>query len=332
MRDALSQAAGVFVVSAGLCLLAGRATIRRLARAQMVQPLRHGDCPPLQELHAHKAGTPTMGGVLVLAAAAVAAACGGGLRHADGWIVLGSVAALAALGLLDDVLKLRRPQALGVRTAPKLAVALGVGAAVGAALAVGPAERAAVALPWSGRAAALGPLCVPFAMLVMAASAHAVNLTDGMDGLAAGCGTVAFAALAVWLLLDPAADRRLLPWCAAFAGACAGFLWFNGYPASVFLGDVGALGLGAALGAIALLSQAALWFVVVGGVFVAEAGSVIVQVASYRWRGGRRVFRVAPLHHHFQLGGTPEPKLMVRFWIAGALLASAGVATAGWWP
>ena len=164
------------------------------------------------------------------------------------------------------------------------------------------------------------------AMGVVAGCAHAVNLTDGMDGLAAGCLAVAFATLAMVALMNPARYAAAV-WCGSLAGACVGFLWFNSFPASVFLGDVGALGLGAALGALALLVNAAFALLIIGGVFVAEALSVMVQVASYRWRNKRRVFRVAPLHHHFHLGGVSEHKLVIRFWIAGLVLAALGLTT-----
>jgi len=170
-----------------------------------------------------------------------------------------------------------------------------------------------------------GALWVPLAMSVIAGCAHAVNLTDGMDGLAPGCLAIAFIVLGVLALPH---GPWLTVWCASLAGACIGFLWFNSAPASVFLGDVGALGLGGALGVLALLSHAVLALVIIGGVFVAETLSVMLQVASYRWRNGRRIFRVAPLHHHFQVGGVSEPKLVVRFWIIGLLLAALGLTAA----
>jgi phospho-N-acetylmuramoyl-pentapeptide-transferase len=125
----------------------------------------------------------------------------------------------------------------------------------------------------------------------------------------------------LWTAIDPR-HAALAPWCLSRAGACVGFLWFNSFPAAVFLGDVGALGLGGAIGAISLLSYTPLWLLVIGGIFVIEALSVMLQVASYKWRNKRRVFRVAPIHHHFHLGGVPEPKLMVRFWIIGLVLAA----------
>ena len=130
-------------------------------------------------------------------------------------------------------------------------------------------------------------------------------------------------------LTEQSQHHALIPWCASLAGACVGFLWFNSFPAAVFLGDVGALGLGAALGVLGLLTRTALWLPILGGVFVIEALSVMLQVASYKWRGKQRIFRVAPIHHHFHLGGVTEPKLIVRFWIAGALLAMLSLTAVG---
>jgi phospho-N-acetylmuramoyl-pentapeptide-transferase len=195
-----------------------------------------------------------------------------------------------------------------------------------ASLGLGGADR--IAVPWTAWTVELGRAWIPLSMVVVAGCAHAVNLTDGMDGLAAGCLAMAFLVIGAVAGTRGSASEAVVPWCAALAGACVGFLWFNSFPASVFMGDVGALGLGAALGTVALLSQAALWLVVVGGVFVAEALSVMLQVASYKWRNKRRIFRVAPLHHHFHLGGWSEPKVIVRFWIAGVLLAALGLTQA----
>ncbi|MBI4343507.1 MAG: phospho-N-acetylmuramoyl-pentapeptide-transferase [Candidatus Omnitrophica bacterium] len=308
--SALGDAALVFLTSAGLCLAVGGWAIQRLARLEAIQPARYEDCPPLLAYQQAKRGTPTMGGLFVLPVAALAAAAAGGLRQPSGWWVLGMMAGLGALGAWDDLLKFKRPNAQGLRARTKLAVALALGGLLGFSLA------AQAGLGWGA---------VPFSMVVVAGSAHAVNLTDGMDGLAAGCLAAAFCALGLVAMGQGPRAHALVPWCAALAGACVGFLWFNGFPASVFLGDVGALGLGAALGAVSLLTGSALWLMVIGGVFVAEAVSVMLQVASYKWRNQRRIFRVAPLHHHFHLGGLTEPKVIVRFWIVGVLLALAGL-------
>lgn len=329
MVNPRSDAALVFVLGAGACLALGRLAIPWL-RTHGVTPTRYDDCPPLQAYQESKRAVPTMGGMFVLAAAVLAAIAGGALPHRDGWITLLSMAGLGVVGLWDDCLKFGGVNATGLRTWPKLLAALGIGAGVGVAILYGPGGGRSVAVPWLGRHVDLGWGWVPFAMLVVAGSAHAVNLTDGMDGLAAGCLAIAFAGLGFMAAGDmvDGANGALVRWCAALAGACVGFLWFNSFPASVFLGDVGALGLGAALAVISLLSGSALWLLLIGGIFVAEALSVMLQVASYKWRGKRRVFRVAPIHHHFHLGGIGEPKLIVRFWIAGAVLAALGLAAA----
>ena len=311
----------VFLVAAAACLAVGRPAIRALTRAQCLAPLRYEDCPPLLKYQQGKPHTPTMGGLIVLGIGMLVAAASGGLAQRDGWLVLGAVLGMGAVGLWDDWLKFRQPNAVGLRSRPKLLIALAIGAGLGWANATGPAGAGALELPWMHRTMTLGWGGIPFAMLVVAGCAHAVNLTDGMDGLAAGCMAVALAALGCWAVREDPHSRALVLWCAALAGACVGFLWFNSFPATVYLGDVGALGLGAALGAISLLTRTALWLVIIGGVFVVEALSVMLQVASYKWRGQRRIFRVAPLHHHFHLGGISEPKLIVRFWIVGVMLA-----------
>lgn len=320
----LERVSVVFLASACGCLLAARPVIRGLLALRWLQPMRHDDCPPLMPIQQAKQGTPTMGGLLVLGIAIGMAIVFGGLSRREGWVVLGAIMGLGLVGLVDDALKLQRPHAKGLRCLPKLVSALGIGGIVGCALADPGAGYRQVAIPWVGAQIELGWVWIPLASLVIAGCAHAVNLTDGMDGLAVGCVALAFGALGVVSLLMTR-DPLVAIWCVSLAGACVGFLWFNAFPASVFLGDVGALGLGAALGVLALLSHALLGLVVIGGIFVAEALSVLLQVASYRWRNKRRVFRVAPLHHHFQLGGVKEPQLVVRFWIVGLLLAALGL-------
>ena len=303
----------------------GGLTVRLLTRAQWVSPVRFEDCPPLSTYQKAKQGTPTMGGLLVLASGILVAVLAGGLRHPDGWIVLGATLAMGAVGLVDDWLKFQGPNARGLRSLPKLCAALAVGAGVGMATATGAHGGRALLLPWAQRTVELGWAWVPFSMLVIAGCAHAVNLTDGMDGLASGCAAIVLSVLGVSAIAGLAGHPGLIAWSVALAGACVGFLWFNSFPASVFLGDVGALGLGGAIGALSLLSGTSLWLVIIGGVFVIEALSVMLQVGSYKWRGKRRIFRVAPIHHHFHLGGISEPKLIVRFWLVGLILAMLGL-------
>lgn len=324
----LSDAALVMLISAGGCLVVGRMAVRRLTALHCMAPTRYEDCPPLQARQHAKGATPTMGGFFVLLVGVVVAVAAGGMQIPEGGMVLSVLLGLGAVGYWDDLMKFRRPNAAGLRRWPRLLAALGIGGGIGAAMMTGPMPWRALELPWMHRTVDLGWGWIPFAMVVVAGCAHAVNLTDGMDGLAPGCLAIAFTAIGLMVLEGNPHHQGLLPWCASLAGACIGFLWFNSVPASVFLGDVGALGLGGALAALSLLTQTALWLVVIGGVFVAEALSVILQVASYKWCGGRRIFRVAPLHHHVHLGGISEPKLMVRFWIVGLLLALVGL-TAG---
>lgn len=327
MVNSLSDAAYIFLLSAGLCLCVGRVIIGWLVRMRCVAPARHEDCPPLVPLQKGKSGTPTMAGVFVLPIAILVAALWGGFAHRDGWLVFASIIGFGAVGLCDDILKFRGPNATGLRMLPKLAVALAIGAGVGLVMSSQAGSDHVLEIPWLAGTIDLGLGWIPFAMFVTAGTAHAVNLTDGMDGLAAGCVAVALVVFGLWAMVGDPRGRVLVVWCASLAGACVGLLWFNSFPASVFLGDVGSLGLGAALATISLLSHSSLWLLVIGGVFVLEAVSVMAQVASYKWRGGRRIFRVAPLHHHFQLGGMSEPKVVMRFWIIGLLLAVLGMTT-----
>jgi phospho-N-acetylmuramoyl-pentapeptide-transferase len=320
----LEQAAVVLLCSAMVCLATGPMAIRGLKAMRWVQPMRHEDCPPLIPLQQAKRGVPTMGGLWVLGVLVAMVAMGGGLMTREGVAIVLGLVGCGAIGCLDDLLKFQRPNAKGLSCRVKLLGALGVGALVGWWL---QGTMPVLSVPWSRAHLALGWAWVPAAAVVVAGSAHAVNLTDGMDGLAGGCLIAAFGALGAWALTGPLDARHavIALWCASIVGVCLGFLWFNSAPATVFLGDVGALGLGAALGVIALLADAGLALLVIGGVFVAEAASVMLQVASYRWRNKRRLFRVAPLHHHFHVSGMSESKLVVRFWIVGVLLAALGL-------
>jgi len=303
----LGSAAVTFLISAVGTLVVGRMAIPALVRAQRVaSPGRYEDCPPLLAYQETKRGTPTMGGLFVLLVGIGIAALAGGLTSTEGWPIIGAATGLGAIGLADDCLKFRSPDSHGLGVLPKLLMALAIGAVVGLV------TRSTTTPAWAW---------VVFAMVVVAGCAHAVNLTDGMDGLAAGCVAIALCVIGLWVILHEPADRTVIIWCASLAGACAGFLWFNSFPASIFLGDVGSLGLGAALGTISLLTHTALWLVIIGGVFVVEALSVILQVASYKWRNKQRIFRVAPFHHHVHLGGVSEPKVTVRFWLVAVLLA-----------
>jgi phospho-N-acetylmuramoyl-pentapeptide-transferase len=332
-----TAAAGLtaFVIS----LAMGPWMIRRLRASQIGQVVRD-DGPAT---HQSKAGTPTMGGLLILAATIVPTFVWSDLINAYVWIAMLSTLAFGLVGFVDDYLKIVRKTHRGLRPRYKL---IGQGAV---AMAVG------LALLWlSGRelyntelvfpffeqlTPDLGWLYVPLAVLVLVFSSNAVNLTDGLDGLAISVFTVAAAAFtaltyvighvvfAEYLLLPHSAPAaELTVFCGALVGAGLGFLWYNSYPAELFMGDVGSLALGGALGTVALLIKQELLLPIVGAVFVIEAFSVIIQVGSFKLTG-QRVFRMAPLHHHCELIGWSEPKVISRFVIAAVVFAFFSLTT-----
>ena len=338
------RAALALLTAFALALASGPVTIAWLARAGVREDTQKTDSERLAELHAGKRRTPTMGGVFLVGSLLVS-----GLLwmrfdgfHVYSWIGLALIGWFAVVGWIDDRIKLLDPVRSGLSKRQKqLALTLGAAVCAGLLLAVGLESDHGgpfLYLPlWKDAAVPLGGLLgVPFVVvgvLVLTGSANAVNLTDGLDGLAAGCVLIAALALAgigylvghaqfaEYLLVrhvPGAAEIAVL--MAALAGACMGFLWFNAHPAQVFMGDVGSLALGGALGYAAVVSRTELVLFVVGGVFVAEALSVVLQVWSFKTRG-RRVFRCAPLHHHFQFGGMPETRIVARAWILAALLA-----------
>jgi phospho-N-acetylmuramoyl-pentapeptide-transferase len=339
------RAAGAAVTAFLLAVLLGPRLIGWLSRLGVGERIDGTGSKTLEQLHAHKRGTPTMGGLFVIGAILVAAVVW--LRF-DGpnsfsWPGIVLIAGFAAVGLWDDWVKLHDKNKRGISKREKQGALTVIALLVGLWLLV----------PAGLQAEAGGPhLYVPFAkdfaldltwwwgvpflvlaILVLTGSANAVNLTDGLDGLATGCvvsAAIAYAAItyavgrvdwAQYLLVPhvPGAGEMAVL-MAALLGGALGFLWFNAAPAMVFMGDVGSLGLGGALGYAALVSRTELVLLVVGGVFVAEAVSVILQVLSFRLRG-KRIFRCAPLHHHFQFGGMPETRVVVRTWVVSALLA-----------
>lgn len=314
MTDRLVWTALVSAASSAALVALLLPWLKRAAR----QPIRE-DAPPR---HREKAGTPTLGGLAILGGALV------GLLAASAWTPAVAVAALAAalygaVGLVDDWLSLRRGRNLGLRAREKLALQVPVALAVGWYATRSFPQGGALWLPWGG-AWDLGWGYVVFAAVFMVGFANGVNLTDGLDGLAAGCVAAALASYAVVCLRT--GQPELAAFAASVAGGCLGFLWFNAHPAQVIMGDVGSQALGAALGAVALLTRTELVLFVVGVVFVVEAASVVLQVGYFKLTRGRRVFRSSPLHHHFELSGWEEPKIVTRFWVLAALAALAGVA------
>jgi phospho-N-acetylmuramoyl-pentapeptide-transferase len=321
-----------------ISFLLGPLFLRMLRRRQLTDGVR--EFAP--DSHAAKAGTPTMGGLLILVATLVPTLLWARLDNDFIWIMVVATLWLGMVGFIDDYLKVVKKQRKGLVARYKLAGQLGLGLLVGLfiyykGIVVNPSD---IQLPFFKDAVlSIGAAYVVFVMLTITASSNAVNLTDGLDGLAIGLAlfcTLAFAGMSYVTGHVKFSDYLNIPYiagtgeltvyCAALMGASLGFLWFNAHPAEVFMGDTGALALGGALGTLAVLIKKEIWLVIVGGVFVLVAASVIIQIASVKLRG-KRVFLMSPLHHHFQQKGWPESKVVVRFWIAGALFALLSLST-----
>lgn len=279
--------------------------------------------------HGQKEGTPTMGGLLIMGSALVAAltvGVGAGASSPQALVALGVVAAYSALGAVDDVLGIMHRRNLGLRARERLLLQVPIALALGIYVAGQPALGSSIGVPGTVLRLDLGWAYPVFCMLFVVGMANAVNLTDGLDGLAAGSVAIAGVALAAAAAQASAVPAGVL--CAALAGASLGFLWFNAHPAQMFMGDVGSQGLGAALAVAGILAKMELLVLVVGGVFVWEALSVMLQVGSFK-ATGRRIFRMSPFHHHCELIGWTETQTVVRFWVCGALLAALGVRLRG---
>jgi len=326
------------LTSLSISLLVGPAMIRKLAERQVGQRVR-SDGP---QSHLTKAGTPTMGGLLILVAIVAAALLWGDLGNRFVWVVLGVTVAFGLIGFWDDYLKLVVGDSRGLIARYKYfwqSVA-GLAAAVALYATAHSAADTTLFVPFFKHVLVpLGVLFVPLAYLVIVGSSNAVNLTDGLDGLAIMPSVMVAGALGVFAYASGnvvfsaylgipyiAGAGEVLVICSAIFGAGLGFLWFNTYPAQVFMGDIGALALGAALGVIAVIVRQELVLFIMGGVFVMETVSVILQVASFKLRG-KRIFKMAPIHHHFELKGWAEPKVIVRFWIITVVLVLLGLAT-----
>jgi phospho-N-acetylmuramoyl-pentapeptide-transferase len=331
---------GILAVLTALLIsfVVGPTMIRRLRRYKIGQTVRD-DGP---QSHLSKAGTPTMGGALMLVAVAVSTLLWADLGNRYVWLVLLATLAFGAIGLVDDYKKLvlKNPRGLAARYKYLWQSVVGLAAAVYLyAIATTPAETALLVPYLKDVSIQLGPWFILLTYLVIVGSSNAVNLTDGLDGLAVlptvlvcgALGVFTYAAghveISAYLKIPYVPGvGELVVFCGALVGAGLGFLWFNTYPAQVFMGDVGALALGAALGLVAVTSRQELVLLIMGGVFVAETLSVMLQVASFKLTG-RRIFRMAPLHHHFELKGWPEPRVIVRFWIMTVILVLIGLAS-----
>lgn len=291
--------------------------------------------------HKKKSGTPTMGGVLLLGSALISTLFWADLTNQAIWLIIVCGGLFAAIGFRDDFLKIKRRHNQGLTARQKLVAQFAIGLAAGWFLHQAPGHNTILVLPvFKEINLDLGLFYIPFAALVICGASNAVNLTDGLDGLAAGPMVIAALAYMVFIYcagnvvmaqylqimhVPDAGEVTVL--LAGVVGAVMGFLWYNTYPAQIFMGDVGSLSLGSILGLAALIAKQELILIVVGGLFVMEALSVIIQVSYFKLTGGRRVFRMAPLHHHFELKGWPEPKVIVRFWLIAVILAMIGLST-----
>ncbi len=276
--------------------------------------------------HEVKRGTPTMGGILFLVPVLL---IGGllALRTPRLWVPLAVTVLFALLGAFDDLRGLKDTQGVGWLARYKLPWQFALGL-VGAVALYGAGAPRSVMIPFLRQSLVLGAVYVPVATVATVATANAVNFNDGLDGLAAGGAALAFAAYGVIAAASVPSDTALAALCAAFVGALLAFLWYNVHPARLFMGDTGALALGAGLAAVALLTDQWLLLPLIGAVFVAEIVSVVIQVGYFKLTHGRRVFRMAPLHCHFELCGWPETQVVLRAWIVAVLLALVGVALA----
>jgi len=322
-----------------LSLLAGPWVLRKLAALQIRQAIREEG----PRHHQVKSGTPTMGGLLIVGAFTFTTVLWGNPANRYLWTVLGVTLAFAAIGFADDWIKVRYHRNLGLTTRQKLALQtlVALAAALAARAVAEPASHAgALALPlFKDLLVPLGIWYLPFVVLVLLCSSNAVNLTDGLDGLAIGAMAIAAGTYTIFVyvaghvriaeylrIVAVSGSGEVAIFTGSIVGAALGFLWFNCHPAEVFMGDVGSLALGGAIGIVAVVAKQELLLVLVGGLFVIEALSVLIQVISFKTRG-KRVFKMAPLHHHFELLGWTETQVVIRFWIISVVFALAGLAT-----
>lgn len=326
------------ITALGIALIVGPTMIRHLSFKQIGQVVRD-DGP---ETHLSKSGTPTMGGTLILIAIAISTLLWADLSSRYVWVALSVTLAFGAIGFVDDYIKLVRQDPKGLASRYKYFWQSVAGAAAAIFLfmtTTSPAETQLIVPFFKEIVIPLGGWYMLLTYLVIVGSSNAVNLTDGLDGLAIMPTVMVAGALGLFSYLTGHAEfsrylaipyipgaGELTVFCAAMVGSGLGFLWFNTYPAQVFMGDIGALALGAALGIVAVLVRQELVLLIMGGVFVIETLSVVLQVGSYKLRG-KRVFLMAPIHHHYELKGWPEPRIIVRFWIITVFLVLVGLAS-----
>ncbi len=334
------RAAAAAITSFLICIIVGPVIIRKLKQLKIGQVVRGEEAKGIYEFHKNKAGTPTMGGLLIVTAIILSTVLWADLTNKYVLLAILSTAWLCVVGFVDDYIKLSLNRSKGLTARSKFIGQIILGLLLGLYIYFDPQIGENLDIPFLKNAFIdLGIFYIFFTMLVIVGSSNAMNLTDGLDGLAIGCTimvALAYTALSyitgnfkisdyLNIIYIPGTGE-LAVFCATILGAGLGFLWFNSNPAEVFMGDTGSLALGGALGIVAIFIKKELLLLLVGGIFVAEALSVILQVASFKIFK-KRIFLCAPLHHHFQMKGWPENKVVVRFWIVAAILALLSLST-----
>jgi phospho-N-acetylmuramoyl-pentapeptide-transferase len=320
-----------------ICLVVGPWLIRKLQSLQIDQQIRE-DGP---QSHLVKKGTPTMGGVLIIFAVVISTLLWANFSVKYIWLILLVTIGFALIGFIDDYRKLAGKSSKGISGKTRLAAEMVIALFVSIILYLKPGFNSQVTIPFFKTVLPnLGWGYVVLSTFIIVGAANAVNLTDGLDGLAIGPAIICFATyvlfayfagnvkVAAYLQIPHVSGAgELAVFCGALVGAALGFLWFNAYPAEIFMGDIGSLSLGGALGTMAIITKQEILLAIVGGIFVVETFSVVFQVGYFKLTQGKRIFRMAPLHHHFELKGWAEPKVIVRFWIISILLALMAIST-----
>ena len=329
------RAAMAAVTTFLFCIIIGPFFIKKLRKLKVGEVAKREDCHPLDQFHQEKEGTPTMGGIFIILSLLLAVFLWADLSNGLVLLTIFTCVWLAVLGGIDDYIKLvYKGKRRGLNKRTKFFWQVLLGALVGCYVFINPATSTKLDVPFLKNVIVdLGIFYIPFIVLVVVGTSNAVNLTDGLDGLAIGCVLIVSITLAILSYVTGHAafsDYLFIPYvhgageltvvCAAIIGASLGFLWFNCHPATIFMGDIGSLALGGTLGVIAVLIKKEFLLVILGGVFVIEALSVILQVLSFKIYG-KRIFKVAPLHHHLQLSGWKESKIIIRFWIVAIICA-----------
>ncbi len=333
------RAASAAITALLISFILGPIVIRQLKKKQIGEEIREEG----PESHKQKAGTPTMGGIIILGAVLIPTLLWAKVANTYVQLILIATVWMGLVGFVDDYLKVVKKYPKGLIGRYKLAGQISLGVFIGAVILMSKDFEGFATLTtvpfFKNYEIDFGIFYIPMVVLVITATSNAVNLTDGLDGLAIGLVAIAATAWAAISYISGRVDfsdylniiylpgaGELTIYCAALLGAALGFLWYNAYPAQVFMGDTGALALGGALGTLAILTKKELLLLIIGGIFVAESLSVILQVWSFKYRG-KRIFLMAPLHHHYELKGWPEPKVVIRFWIVGILLALLSLTT-----